>query len=65
MPGSSAEQSDYAGDRYRPELQVDIPIQEDLSALGFADSYFGELDRHVDLAVRRLREIGLATHRGQ
>lgn len=52
-------QAKYAGNRYRPELQVDVPIQEDLSALGFADSYFGELERHVDLAMRRLREIGL------
>jgi hypothetical protein len=48
----------YAGDRYRPELQVDLPIQEDLSALGFADSYCAELDRHSELAVRRLREVG-------
>lgn len=53
------EQSDVAGDRYRPDLQVDVPIQEDLSALGFADSYFEELDRHVDLALRQLGEIGL------
>ena len=52
-------QSDVAGDRYRPELQVDVPIQEDLSALGFADSYFEELGRHVDLALKRLSEIGL------
>jgi hypothetical protein len=52
-------QSDVAGDRYRPELQVDVPIQEDLSALGFADSYFEELGRHVDPALQRLSEIGL------
>ena len=51
-------QGDYAGDRYRPELQVDIPIQGDLAALGFADSYFGELERHLNLALRRLGEIG-------
>lgn len=54
-----AEQSEVAGDRYRPDLQVDIPIQEDLSALGFADSYFEELGRHVDIVLRQLREIGL------
>lgn len=51
-------QRDYAGDRYRPKLQVDIPIQEDLAALGYAGSYFGELERRLDLAVRRLGEIG-------
>jgi hypothetical protein len=53
------EQSEVAGDRYRPDLQVDVPIQEDLSALGFADSYFEELDRHLELALRQLGEIGL------
>jgi hypothetical protein len=36
-------QREIAGDRYQPELQVDIPIQEHLSALGFADSFFSEL----------------------
>ena len=59
LAGLQRKQSDYVGDRYRPELQVDIPIQEDLSALGFADSYFGELERHVDLALRWLSKIGL------
>ena len=46
-----------AGDRYRPVLQVDVPIQEDLSALGFGDSYFDELGRHTRLAVERLNAI--------
>lgn len=32
------EQADAAGERYRPDLQVDIPIQEDFLALGFAHS---------------------------
>lgn len=36
-------QSDVAGHRYRPELQVDLPIQEDLRALGFGDRFFEEL----------------------
>ena len=54
-----AEQSEVAGERYRPDLQVDVPIQEDLSALGFADSYFEELSRHIGLALSRLNDIGL------
>jgi len=47
----------YAGDRYRPALQVDVPIQDDLSALGFAGSYFDELNKHIKLANLRLAEI--------
>jgi hypothetical protein len=43
-----------AGDRYRPDLQVDLPIEEDLAALGFAEPVLVEV-RH---RVRRL-EIGL------
>jgi hypothetical protein len=53
------QQAEVAGDRYRPVLQVDVPIQEDLSALGFADSYFAELDGHGRLAVERLSGVKL------
>ncbi|GAC1381852.1 MAG: hypothetical protein NVSMB48_10750 [Marmoricola sp.] len=38
------EQSDAAGDKYRPDLQVDIPIQEDLLALGFDPSVSATFD---------------------
>jgi uncharacterized coiled-coil protein SlyX len=51
------QQADVAGHRYRPILQVDVPIQDDVSALGFADSYFDELSRHTRLAVERLKNI--------
>jgi hypothetical protein len=53
-----AEQSEAAGDRYQPELQVDLPIQEDLTALGFAEStvtHFEGLRRQVISAGRDLR----------
>lgn len=39
------EQADAAGEKYRPDLQVDIPIQEDLLALGFDESVLATFDR--------------------
>lgn len=48
----------YADKRYHPKLDVDIPIQNDLAALGFAESYFEELQRYFDLAFKRLGQIG-------
>ena len=51
------DQAEVAGDRYRPTLQVDVPIQDDLSALGFADSYFSELSRHTRFVIERLKSI--------
>jgi hypothetical protein len=53
------QQAEVAGDRYRPKLQVDVLIQEDISALGFANSYFDDLDRHIRLAVERLNGVKL------
>lgn len=32
------QQADAAGGKYRPDLQVDVPIQEDLQAIGFDQS---------------------------
>ncbi|MBT2455331.1 hypothetical protein [Streptomyces sp. ISL-86] len=51
------EQADAAGEKYRPDLQVDIPIQEDLLALGFDESVlsaFNRLRRDVVTAVGEL-----------
>jgi len=45
-------QADAAGERYSPELQVDIPIQAELTALGFP--------REVVTRYRRLRRDVLA-----
>lgn len=39
------EQADAAGQKYRPDLQVDVPIQEDLLALGFDRSIVEAFDR--------------------
>jgi hypothetical protein len=51
------EQADAATDKYRPDLQVDIPIQEDLLALGFDESVldaFNRLRRDVISAISDL-----------
>lgn len=50
-----ARQADVAGDRYRPDLQVDIPIAQDLAGLGFAQPLVDELVR------RRKASLGAAT----
>ena len=38
------EQIDVAGERYRPDLQVDLPIEDDLDALGFDAASLDHLD---------------------
>ncbi|MFI7024752.1 hypothetical protein ACIBMZ_18745 [Micromonospora sp. NPDC049900] len=40
-------QAEAAGEKYRPDLQVDLPIQEDLLALGFDASVRERLQRLV------------------
>lgn len=45
------------GERYRPELQVDLPIEGDLQALGYSDKYFEDLERHRTALVRTLSRI--------
>lgn len=39
------QQADAASGKYRPDLQVDVPIQEDLLALGFDQTILGKFDR--------------------
>jgi hypothetical protein len=39
------EQASAAGERYRPDLQVDVPIESDLQALGFDNEITREFDR--------------------
>jgi hypothetical protein len=39
------QQATAAGEKYRPDLQVDIPIQEDLLALGFDQTVVATFDR--------------------
>ncbi|MFF8444117.1 hypothetical protein ACF07U_25025 [Streptomyces californicus] len=54
------EQADAAGEKYRPDLQVDLPIQEDLVALGFDQSvltHFNRLRRDAITAVNDLHVL--------
>lgn len=51
-------QSDAAGERYRPDLQVDLPIEDDLKALGAGNSVLAEFEklrRRVTAAGRDVR----------
>lgn len=52
------QQADAAGQKYRPDLQVDVPIQDDLLALGFdrsAITVFTRLLRDVIAAATDIR----------
>jgi hypothetical protein len=56
------EQGVAAGEKYRPDLQVDVPIQEDLEALGFDASVLGKYEtktRRIQDAVSdwRFRQV--------
>jgi hypothetical protein len=44
-----------AGPRYRPLLQVDLPIEFDLQSLGFGKEYFAELEKHRSAVMRETR----------
>ena len=46
------QQSAVAGARYRPDLQVDLPIERELEALGFSDSFFRALEGHSASLLR-------------
>lgn len=53
-----AEQSEIAGERYRPDLQVDLPIEADLKALGASQwvlAEFNKLRRRITAAGRDMR----------
>ena len=50
-------QSQVAGRRYRPDLQVDLPIEDDLRALGFSDHFFAQLDAEEQSVSRQLRYL--------
>jgi hypothetical protein len=52
-----AMQIDVAEDRYRPELQVDLPIQEDLEALGFSESTVEQYEQLRHNVVAKCRAI--------
>lgn len=52
-------QVDAAGEKYRPELQVDLPIEKDLSALGFDDSALNHLERLRRAAASEAKDLWL------
>lgn len=57
------EEADAAGDKYRPDLQVDLPIEDDLKALGFDSSVVSEFERLRHAVVSASQDLWL-TPRG-
>jgi hypothetical protein len=51
------EQADAASQKYRPDLQVDVPIQEDLLALGFHHSVLAAFERQRRELVWAIDEL--------
>ncbi|WP_406048278.1 hypothetical protein [Kribbella sp. NBC_00889] len=56
-----AQQASAAGEKYRPDLQVDVPIQEDLLALGFDRSVLARFDRLRRGIVSAAADVRLST----
>ncbi len=52
-------QSEAAGERYRPELQVDLPIEEDLVAMGFGANAIVELRGRIADIKSRVEDMSL------
>lgn len=52
-----AEQADAAGDKYRPDLQVDVPIQDDLLALGFDATLHSTFDAKRRLILSMIDDL--------
>jgi hypothetical protein len=53
-------QADIAGGKYRPDLQVDVPIAEDLEGLGFSERFvdeYGTLRRNLRQIIQDQREV--------
>ena len=59
------EQAIAAGERYQPELQVELPIQRDLEALGYAASVTDEYDRLLKHVIAEAVDIGLDPKRAR
>ena len=55
------QQASAASEKYRPDLQVDIPIQEDLSALGFEQAILGIFNRQLREVVDAAAELDIWT----
>ena len=41
------EATKVAGERYRPDLHVDLPIQKEIDALGLGSTFFSEIDEQL------------------
>ncbi len=55
------QQASAASEKYRPDLQVDIPIQEELSALGFDQAVLGTFNRQLREVVDAAAELDIWT----
>lgn len=52
-------QVDAAGEKYRPDLQVDLPIEEDLRSLGFDNAALKHLERLRRATASEAKELWL------
>lgn len=48
------EAAQVAGRRYRPELHVDLPIQDEIDALGLSGNFFSEVDEQLKLLTEMM-----------
>ncbi|MEV6871461.1 ATP-binding protein [Amycolatopsis sp. NPDC051128] len=55
------QQAAAASEKYRPDLQVDVPIEEDLLALGFDQSIRTFFDRHVRDIISAVADVRVWT----
>lgn len=51
------QQASAASEKYRPDLQVDVPIQEDLLALGFDESILAVFNRLLRDVISSIAEV--------
>lgn len=46
-----------AGERYRPDLHVDLPIQKEIDALGLGSDFFLEIDRQLEVLANEVEYL--------
>lgn len=57
LTGHYEQQVVAAGEKYRPDLQVDVPIQEDLLAIGFDEGVLATFNRLLRDVVSAVAEV--------
>jgi hypothetical protein len=57
LSGHYEQQVVVAGEKYRPDLQVDVPIQEDLLAIGFDEGVLATFNRLLRDVVSAVAEV--------